>query len=469
MTKQEAARVLKLFDVVPGNFFSILSSGNREIYYDALMILHEMFRYELNIRVDDYIASLIAILEDRAFELEEDDEAHESGLTLSTKARLILDRLIKAGWVDKEFLDSSFIEIITPRNYAIPVMRLLSELGDETLHEYNSLVFATFSGLKQAKSENTNHLYEALLSAKTNTEHLQYSLRTLYHAIRGFLRGIAPQQEVNTLLEEHFLEYKKMSDRIYHPIKTMDSVHRYMVPIQSLLADIMADKKLMQTMRERAMSIRRYNEENAEEEIQKDIDFIMDFYQAVGGLVSEIDRKHSNFTRSSIEKIQYLMTADHTIKGKLAELLTLYASSSEDGKNRMADIMERHVSAGRQEFFDEKSLYHRNVRNRRVDRDALVILPGEDLSLIAKAFLTQRIASAYTKSRIKCYLDSLFADGSTVVYSDSIRIADESEFIMLILALIRQGEDGLPYRIEIQEGQVSKDGYMIPNMTIRGE
>jgi len=469
MTKQEAARVLKLFDVVPGNFFSILSSGNREIYYDALMILHEMFRYELNIRVDDYIASLIAILEDRAFELEEDDEAFESGLTLSTKARLILDRLIKAGWVDKEFLDSSFIEIITPRNYAIPVMRLLSELGDETLHEYNSLVFATFSGLKQAKSENTSHLYEALLSAKTNTEHLQYSLRTLYHAIRGFLRGIAPQQEVNTLLEEHFLEYKKMSDRIYHPIKTMDSVHRYMVPIQSLLADIMADKKLMQTMRERAMSIRRYNEENAEEEIQKDIDFIMDFYQAVGGLVSEIDRKHSNFTRSSIEKIQYLMTADHTIKGKLAELLTLYASSSEDGKNRMADIMERYVSAGRQEFFDEKSLYHRNVRNRRVDRDALVILPGEDLSLIAKAFLTQRIASAYTKSRIKCYLDSLFADGSTVVYSDSIRIADESEFIMLILALIRQGEDGLPYRIEIQEGQVSKDGYMIPNMTIRGE
>lgn len=192
---------MKLFDVVPGNFFSVLSSGNREIYYDALMILHEMFRYELNIRVDDYIASLIAILEDRSFELEDGDKAQEGSMTLSAKARYVLDRLIETGWVDKEFLDSSFIEIITPRNYAIPVMRLLSELGEDSLQEYNSLVFATYSGLKQAKSENESHLFEALLSAKSNTEHLQYSLRTLYHAIRGFLRGIAPQQEVNILLE----------------------------------------------------------------------------------------------------------------------------------------------------------------------------------------------------------------------------------------------------------------------------
>jgi len=156
---------VKLFDVVPGNFFSILSSGNREIYYDSLMILHDMFKFELNIRVDDYIASLITILEDRVFELE-DDDIQEGSLTLSGKARLILNRFIKTGWIDKEFIDNTFIEIITPRSYAIPVLRLLSELGDNTLQEYNSLVFATFSGLKQAMSENESHVYEALLSAQ---------------------------------------------------------------------------------------------------------------------------------------------------------------------------------------------------------------------------------------------------------------------------------------------------------------
>jgi hypothetical protein len=326
---------------VPGKFFSILSSGNREIYYDALMILHDNFKFELNILVDDYIASLITILEDRAFEFEDDDK-QESSLSLSSKARLILDRLIKTGWVDREFIDNSFIEIITPRSYAIPFLKLLSELGDNTLQEYNSLVFATFSGLKQAISENGAHLYEAVLSAQTNTEQLQYSLRTLYHAIRGFLRRIVEQNDVNLLLQNHFSEYKKMSDRVYHPIKTMDSVHRYMAPIQNLLAEVLANEDFLQSMRERAISIKKYEDEDqANEEIIKAIDYILDFYQSVGSLVNEIDRKHSTYTKSSIEKIQYLMTADQTIRGKLIEILKFYADTTGNERESIANVMEK--------------------------------------------------------------------------------------------------------------------------------
>ena len=174
-----------LFDVVPSNFFTVLVSGNREVYADALRLLHQMFQYELNIRVDDYIASLISMLEDKAFVPEEDDEVTAGGLTLSGKARLILNRFVKTGWIDKEFLDGSFVEIITPINYAISAMKLLSELSQNTLREYNSLVFSTYSGLKQAKSEHESHMYEAILSARTNTERLEYELRTLYHGDRG--------------------------------------------------------------------------------------------------------------------------------------------------------------------------------------------------------------------------------------------------------------------------------------------
>ena len=292
-----------LFDIVPSNFFSVLVSGNREIYVESLMLLHDLFKFELNIKVDDYISSLISILEDRAYVIEEDDEESENSTTLSGKARLILNRFIKTGWVDKEFLDSSFVEILTPRNYAIPVMKLLSELGENNIHEYNSLVFATYSGLKQAKTEHEEQMYEAVLSAKANTQQLQYELRTLYHGIRGFIRDIQEQGDVNLLLQNHFEEYKKMSDRIYHPIKTMDSIHRYMAPIQSLLADILADEHLLQMMSERAMTIKKHEDENeAGHEIISAIDYILDTYQSVGGVINEIDRKHSTYTKSSIDR-----------------------------------------------------------------------------------------------------------------------------------------------------------------------
>lgn len=458
---------MKLFDVVPGNFFSVLSSGNREIYFDALMILHEMFKFELNIRVDDYISSLISILEDRAFELEEDDEAQEGGLTLSGQARLILNRFVKTGWVDKEFLDGSFIEIITPRSYAISVMKILSDLGNDSLQEYNSLVFATFSGLKQAKTENESHMYEAVLSAKANTEQLQYALRTLYHGVRGFLRCIVEQQDVNLLLQDHFGEYKKMSDRVYHPIKTMDSVHRYMGPIQSLLTDILADETLMKIMRDRAVSIKKYEDEvEADEEIIKSIDYILDTYQTVGDLVSEIDRKHSIYTKSSIEKIQYLMTADQTIKGKIAELLKTYASMTDDKRDQLADIMEKTIRVNRQEFLDSQSLYHKSVKSRRVDRTPLTVELDDSLTDFAEGYLLEQIKNRYSSAKVRAFVDSLFTIGASRIEAKDIQISGDSDFILLILAVIRQNDRGMPYTVEIGEGRIQRNGYAIPNMTI---
>src|SRR5690606_26045723 len=117
----------------------------------------------------------------------------------------------------------SFIEIISLQPYAVPVIKLLSELGSEESEEYSSMVFATFSGLKQAMEADQEHLYEAVQSARANTERLQHSMRKLYHGIRRFLRGIVQVQDVNALLTEHFMEFRRLSDRYYHPIKTLDS------------------------------------------------------------------------------------------------------------------------------------------------------------------------------------------------------------------------------------------------------
>ena len=458
---------MSLFDTIPGNFFSVLASGNKEIYVDALMLLHQMFKYELNIRVDDYISSLIALIEDKTFLPEEDDEITESSLTPNVKARLILDRLIKTGWVDKEFLDGFFIEIITPRDYAIQMMKLLSELSHHTLREYNSLVFATYSGLKQAKNEHRGQMYEAVLSARANTEQLTYELKSLYHGIRTYLRRIQEQSDVNMLLKNHFEEYKKMSDRIYHPIKTMDSIHRYMAPIQEILSDILADDELMNGMRERAMTVRKYeHDDEAGREVLSAIDYVLDIYQSVGNIINEIDRKHSIYTKSSIEKIQYLMTADQSIKGKLVELLKAYGNSSGAEHAEIGNMFERNIRVNRQEFVDGKSLYHKNIRSRRIDSDPLEITEDDAFSGTAIAGMLEQIKNGYPIARIRAYVNSLFTEGQTSVSSASIPIENDTDFILLILAIVRANERGMNYRVQMNDGQFDTNGYKIPNMTI---
>jgi len=458
---------MALFDVVPSNFFSVLVSGNREVYVDALTLLHQLFKFELNIRVDDYISSLISLLEEKAFVPEDDDEMPESSLTPSGKARLILNRFVKTGWVDKEYLDGSFVEIITPRNYAISVMKLISEIGDKSLHEYNSLVFATYSGLKQAKNEHKSQMYEAVLSAKANTEQLEYELRTLYHGIRGFLRNIQEQNNVNLLLQNHFEEYKKMSDQIYHPIKTMDSIHRYMAPIQNILSDILADEKLMGIMRERAMTIKKYDDgAEAEEEIISAIDYVLDAYQSVGSIINEIDRKHSTYTKSSIEKIQYLMTADQTIKGKLVELLKTYADAMSEDRNALSDMFEKNIRINRQEFVDGKSLYHKSVRSRRVNTTPLSIDQDNTFSDLAMVGMLEQIKNGYPVARVRAYVDRLFAHGAEFVRSEDIPLNSDADFILLILAIVRANDRGMTYRVQMGEGRIERNGYRIPNMIV---
>lgn len=107
---------MNLFSLIPRNFFSPLSSENREIYEDR-----------------DFTPEA----EYESPELPEAD-AGAGGLTPNIKARLILNRFIKTGWIDKEEMDDTFAKIITPRYYAIRVMRLLDELRDESVHYYNS-------------------------------------------------------------------------------------------------------------------------------------------------------------------------------------------------------------------------------------------------------------------------------------------------------------------------------------------
>ena len=153
-----------LFEIIPADFFSVLVSPNREIYAEALMKLYEMFRTEINIRLKSFLAEVEILLEDREYILEEGDEAEDmEPSSLRGKARLIVRRFVKTGWIDREFLDGSFTEIIIPNSYAITMMCMLKELTDEGVAEYDSLVFSTYSALNQAYTDSRGRMYAELL------------------------------------------------------------------------------------------------------------------------------------------------------------------------------------------------------------------------------------------------------------------------------------------------------------------
>jgi hypothetical protein len=467
---------MNIFSLIPGNFFSILASGNKDVYFDALMLLNEHLKDSLNIPVSDYISALAALIEDRAFIVEAEDEspdlpdavAGQSSLSAHTKARLVLARIVKTGWADRETMDGSFIEIITPRDYAIRMMQLLDEMRDERIHEYNSLVFSTYSALRQAKHDQTRESYEALLSARRNTETLVYELKSLYHNIRAYIRRIQEQNNINELLENHFEKYKPMSDRIYHPIKTMDSFYRYMTPVRELLAKIKEDETLLEGMYGRAMTVRKYGEkEEAEAEILGAIDYVQDTYATLKDIVNEIDRKHSAYTKNSIEKMTYMMSADQSIKGKLLEIFKVYAAADTERREALQSQLQEQVNIYRQEFVDDASVFRKTFSVRRLNGEPLEITDDASLTIEAMESLAEQMKNVYSQERISRFVESFFVSGGTVAESGNILIKDDTDFILLILAIVRFREHGMNYTVELQKGRVNVNGYIIPKMRFK--
>ncbi|MFU0831331.1 MAG: Chromosome segregation protein SMC [Oscillospiraceae bacterium] len=459
---------MSLFQVLPSTFFSVLASPNKEIYADALMLLHQMFQYDVNVELNDYIIRLTSLLEDRELLPETDENEPETASAWNTnqKARFILNKLIKAGWVDKEFKDGTFTEVIVLHDYSIKILKLLENLSHPTTQEYNSLVFSTYSSLKQAKQEEPQQMYDALLAAKENTERLIDELKSLYHNIRDYHRKINFADNPNELLKEHFDDYKSLIDHIYHPIKTMDSVYRYSRPISNILNDILSDDGLIEQMISRAMTVSLYpNQSTAHEAILSDIDFILESYRSIGGLVDEIDRKHNAYTRSSIEKIEYLLTADRTIKGKLVSILQQYAAADENQKQNVLKLLQANIRVCRQENFNGKSLYHKNVRSRRTGEKPLKVKGNNaETAKTAMLAMVNQIKDSYPAARVKAYMSTLLKDKHTLKMED-IPIHDDSDFILLMLGTIRSNDRNMPYRMELGTGEIQKNGYTVPNVT----
>ncbi|NLY97672.1 MAG: hypothetical protein GX082_09640 [Clostridiaceae bacterium] len=462
---------MNLFDRLPSNLFSILVSKNKALYAEALFVLRKAFKQHMTISKSDLVAMLIASLDEALLDLdleaeqlefEETEEELKSGPGQSATAHLILRRLMATKWIEVEYLPDSFEEIITLPDYTIKILDLLYSLTDDSVREYNSYVYSTYSALRTADTERDDFMYNALLTAHENTLKLVDELKSLHNNIRRYHQALNDYLTVNDILKGHFDEYKELiMDRIYHPLKTMDSVPRYKIPIMKILSDWLSDSGIRQKMAEQAIQRGKYiTADDAMEDILYRINEISDIYEDLDDMLAEIDRKRTAYTRASMEKMRYLLTTDRSIKGKLVGILSAAASDRE----KWSEILADNVNLFRQSYIDEKSPYVKPNRMGRKEGKPLA-LAAIDENIGDQAFkdFLKKAKKQYSHSKIMAFMTDLMKD-KYVLNSNEIRLANDDEFVMLVLATLKKDENGVFYRVEFKDGHDTCDGYVIPRM-----
>ncbi len=466
---------MKLFDIIPQNLFTILASPNREIYVSSLFVIRRAFRQEMSIRKDDLVSMLISSMDAEMMDMqflndneEQDDEEVKIMDSLSGRAHFILRRLKETGWIDTEYQVDSFDENITLPEYSVKLINLLHSFTEEKQKEYNSFVYNTYAAIKVADQERNDFMINALLAAYDNTVNLVDELKTLHNNIRRYHQQLNEYVSVNDILKGHFDEYKNfIMDKIYHPLKTMDSVPRFKAPIRKILNSWLSDYPLRMSMAEQAVLRGKYgNRDEAVEDITIKIGDILDIYEKLDGMLEEVDRKNAAYTRASVEKMQYLLNTDRSIKGKLVELLSRCASEKAESEDTIR-ILSDAVCLYSQGYADENALYIRTSRTRDKNERPLEIRSEEETEQ-DEAYLQQfmeRVKNSFTHTKVMDYVKKLMGE-SDVISSREIRLENDNDFILLMLAALKSTDKNVFYRIEYQNATIHNNGYRIPEMRI---
>ncbi len=461
-----------LFTTVPDNFFALLSGKNKEIYAMALAVLYNSLQAdEMSIRKDDYLRTLKETAADLVMRLDFESENPDDipiNPGLPSRASFIVRRLEETGWIDIEIDPDNFGEYIALPSYSIQFLTLLNDIVHDAEAQYSSLVHSTYSELKLEDEERDEFMYATLMRVYENTKKLRVELVTLGHSIRIYQNRLGKFFTTNLVLEDYFDAYKvRVSDRLYHPLKTFDSVARFKRPILAILQKWLKDDATRSQLVSQAIIYsKNRSKEEAERDIIAKINYVSDMYEQLNNLIAEIDQKHSDYTKSSTTKILYLNNSDKTIRGHLEKILKTYAQAVSEGSGARDILgkMQDTLSFYDPGFIDPESLTLPVNRQYRGEGEPMPVIDFDEVSeALMKDFLDET-RNSFTDARIYEFMERAFGTSQRLPITD-IPLPDYDAFILLILATLKKDDDKCFYTIEIEEGKVLSHGYVLPRFT----
>lgn len=470
---------MNLFEKIPDNFFSILSSKNKNIYGIALVTLYEaLSMYRNRIRKNDYLDLLKSRGEQEVslFSFDDEDVENDSSLlyepTLAQKANFVVRRLIETGWIYLDLNVKTGTEYILLPTYSISMLKILYEFMNANEVKYVSYVHSTYSDLKLEDETQDDYMYKTLESAYNNTQNLEIEVAKLDHSLKVFQRQLSNIFSPNEVLSQHFDDCREdVVNPIYHPLKTSDSIVLYQGPINAilkrwLLTDEVRKKLIEQAIRENK-NIK--NEIEAESDIVKKINYIQDTFSRLTSEISEIDKTQSDYIKASTEKVIYLNNQDKSIRGKLETIFLACAKTIAGEKEGTYPTIIRDITSSalfyQQGFIDSDSVakpYKRNARDEGIPLE-LDDFDHERNNDLMSSIMDR--SNQYSEETIITYMKKAFGNKNELFAKD-INLDTINDFIMLILGSVKSNSQSSFYEIDHKENgntQIDVGDYNIPD------
>ncbi len=440
----------KIFNILPEQFFSVLSCSYQTVYSDCLFL---MFIYlGKGFSFGGKKESIIELLTDYFYD-KEDDKPRE-------KAVGVLRRFKQCGWVFEED-DQNYEVFINFTDYAIPILKTLYDLKQHDELEYLSYIYLIYLALKNMEIESLTDLLDQIYH---NTTIIMNKLKSLNANIKRYIQGLLNKNTVHDLqsiVDNLFIDYKKnIIDNHYHRLKTSDNISKYRPFIISRLNEISINQEMINKACLDLIDKKRFShQEDAKTYIFKQIDYIISSFENFELIMNEIDKKNAKYIQTSISKILFIVNNTQDLEGKIIKIL-----------RDMVNHKKIHPSLFRlfpQKYLEKNSLYTMPTRQTEVTLQTIeceVNLTSEEKQLRFEKYLE---SSVFSPKSINAYVMKFLKNREKITAS-SLPLDSLEDYTKLILIYL-YSTNHVDYEIKRLNKVFNQYGFLFYDFEIRGK
>lgn len=465
---------MELFKIIPDNFFSILSSKNKALYAGCIIEAFKIYEEGSILGIDKKI--VVEVLTDYLDkEMEEIDDmvVSETGDKPSSrdKANFVLRRMEECGWIDVD-VTNDYIEVLNFRDYAITFTEALMQIEpqvddyvDGNQKEYRGYIYTIYSLLTNPMNIEYGVLMEQVFR---NTKLFIRELRKLDSRLKDYIKSIIERTEIKDLMES-LIDYKvELVDKAYQRLKTSDNVNKYRLEIVNRLDGFLSDPGIMEQITQ-AYRVRYNSYDDAYRRASRDLNEIIDVFNSLDEMITEIDAKNKTYINSTIGKIEFLLKDDNNIPGKINVILKHISDMNKIGKVDSAITMVQPIfKLCSYKSINEASIYTPRGSYAKPEPQKLIDSHYDILGVASEFFKEHE--SIYTEDKVIKFVNERMIDNtlraSSLIHKDS----GIEDILMVVYSLIyTNSNDDMKYTVKKLDYLVESNRFKFHDFLITRE
>ena len=307
-----------MFQIISDNFFVPLASPNKIIYWECLVKLFTVMDHQLSFGVERDI-----LVQELQYYFEQTqaaaiDEEGFTGKSSRDKANWMLRRLEYYGWIEVE-TDKSYVQRANFRDYAVKIIKTLLEIEEGKQIEYQGYIYTIYSLVRSS----TDSPGIVLLSILENTDMLITGLKNLNSGIKRYIDELTKYKTSAQIMDVLFNDYiENIVDKAYHRLLTSDNVSKFRPEIVERLESKSRSRSYIEKASAEIAGIREIGIEQAEELVYQYIHEIIDAFQNMDEILSQINQKNTQYQKAAINRAKFFLIGGEDIRGQLKEILS---------------------------------------------------------------------------------------------------------------------------------------------------